>query len=140
VLENIIPPANDAQVEALLTGDESRVEPLWGGQARDRVLENVRRLRSRFVQVVEVSWVPAGEGIQLLSSTATTATYTTNETWTFVGTIDERCRDGSPKIRRYVESYPAEQYTLQLQSGVYSIVEWRLGPPILREARIINCP
>lgn len=140
VLENIIPRANDAQVAAILSGDESRVDPLWSRQARERVIENVRRLRSRFVEVTEVTWQRTGNGIQLVSSTVTTATYITSETWTFIGTIAQRCPDGSAKIRRYVETYPEEQYMLQLQSGAYRIVEWRLGRPILNEVRIINCP
>ena len=135
VLRSVIEQANDAEVAAILSGDESAVDPLWSGQARDRVVENVRRVRSRFVEVTEVSWTPSGEGIRLLSSATTTATYTTSETWTFVGTINQRCPNGSQMIRRYVETYPSEQYLLQLQAGAYTVAEWQLGRPIIDESR-----
>ena len=92
------------------------------------------RVHSRFIEVTEVSWTPSGEGIRLLSSATTTATYTTSETWTFVGTINQRCPNGSQMIRRYVETYPSEQYLLQLQAGAYTVAEWQLGRAIIDES------
>ncbi|MGH2593301.1 MAG: hypothetical protein ACRDGG_07290 [Anaerolineae bacterium] len=139
VLRRVIEQANAAEVAAILSGDESALDPLWSGQARDRVVENVRRVRSRFVEVTEVSWTLSGEGIRLLSSATTTATYTTSETWNFVGTIDQRCPNGSQMIRRYVETYPSEQYLLRLQAGAYTVAEWQLGRAIIDESRTI-CP
>lgn len=139
VLRAVIERANDAEVDAILSGDETDVDPWWSGQARDRVLDNVRRVRSRFVTVTEVTWVPVGEGIQLLSSSVATATYTTSETWTFVGTTNQLCPDGSPRLRRTVETYPVEQYTLVLQDGVYSVAEWQLGRATIEEDRAF-CP
>jgi len=139
VLRSVIERANDAEVDAILSGDENDVDPWWSGQAHDRVLENVRRVRSRFFEVTEVAWSPVGEGIQLIASTVTTATYTTSETWTFIGTIGEQCADGSPMLQRYVERYPSEQYTLVLQDSVYSVLEWQLGLAVVEENRRF-CP
>jgi hypothetical protein len=139
VLRSVIERANDAEVDALLSGDDTRVDPLWSGQARDRILESVRRVRSRFLEVIEVSWQPSGEGIRLLSNTVTTATYATSETWTFAGTVAQICKDGELMIRRYVETYPFEQYMLELRGGQYLIVEWRLGKPIV-DSISTTCP
>ncbi len=139
VLRTVIERANQAEVEAILSGDERALDPWWSGLARDRVIANVRNVRSRFVEVTEVSWTPSGEGIRLLSSTVTTATYTTSETWTFVGATGQLCPDGSPTVRRDVETYPSEQYTLRLTDGVYSVTEWQLGPSIVDESRTV-CP
>lgn len=139
VLGNIIPRANDAQAAAILSGDGSLVNELWTGQARVVVLNNVRRVRSRFIEVTEVSWAPSGEGIRLLSSSAVTATYTTSETWTFVGTIAGRCSNGAQPVRRFVETYPAEQYLLKLEAGAYTVDQWQLGPVTINEARSF-CP
>jgi len=139
VLRTVIERANDAEVEAILSGDEGAVDPWWAGEARDRVAENVRRVRSRFVEITEVTWAPSGEGIRLLSSSAVTATYITSETWTFIGKIAQRCPDGSTMSRRYVETYPSEQYTLELREGAYSVSGWQLGQPVTDEVRTF-CP
>lgn len=139
VLRGVIERANDAEVDAILSGDETDVDPWWGGQARDRVLENVRRVRGRFLAVTDVTWRTSGDGIQLLSGTVTTATYTTSETWTFVGTVNRECPDGSRMSQRYVETYPSEQYMLVLRDSIYSVIEWQLGPAIVEESSPV-CP
>jgi hypothetical protein len=139
VLGNIIPRANDAQAAAILSGDESLVNELWTGQARGVALNSVRNVRSRFIEVTEVSWLPSTEGIRLLSSSTVTAAYTTSETWTFVGTVSGRCPDGSQRRYRFVETYPDEEYVLRLQDGRYSVDQWRLGRVVREEARPL-CP
>ena len=116
-----------ARVDATLSGDEKDIKLWWDGRALDRVLSSIRSIRSRFTQVTEVSWTRSGEWIRVLSNTDTQATYVTSETWTFVGAIDQKCSNGSQMRRRYVESYPSQQYTLELRDGAYHIVEWQLG-------------
>lgn len=139
VIGNAIRRANDAQAAAMLNGDETELDETWAGPARDQAADGVRQIRSRFVALTQVSWAPSGEGIRLLASTATTATYTTGETWIYTGTLALRCPNGTPTQRRIVETYPLEQYTLELNAGQVRVTEWRLGRWISDEDRTL-CP
>ena len=139
VLNDVVEKANNAEVDAILSGDENDIELWWKGKAFDRVVSGIRSIRSRFTQVTEVSWTRSGEWIRVLSNTDTQATYATSETWTFVGAIDQQCPDGSQTRRRYVESYPSQQYTLELKDGAYHIVEWQLGRTITSDISTF-CP
>ena len=139
VLLAVIERANDAHAEAILSGDGGALDPWWSGPARDRALDGAQRIRSRFLEVLSATWAFAGDGIQLLTSSAVSATYTTNETWTFIGTLRGQCPDGAPLQQRFVESYASEQYTLELRDGVLSVAQWALGRPVTLEARSI-CP
>jgi hypothetical protein len=127
VLNNVVERANNGEVDAILSGDKNDIELWWEGAARDRVLSSIDSIRDRFKQVTEVSWIRSGEWIKVLSHSETDATYTTSETWTFVGTVDQHCADGSQMRRRYVETYPNQRYTLELRDGAYRIVGWQLG-------------
>jgi hypothetical protein len=139
VLSDIVERANNAEVDAILSGDENNVDRWWAGAARDRVLASIKSIRARFVQPTEVNWARTGEWIQVQSQSDTQATYTTSETWTFVGTVDQKCADGSTMRRRYVETYPDQRYTLELKDGQYHIIAWQLGRAITGEITTI-CP
>ena len=127
VLSDVVERANNAEVDATLSGDEKGIDLWWTGTARDRILASIKSIRDRFVQVTEVNWARTGEWIKVQSHSDTEATYTTSETWTFVGTTDQKCADGTALRRRYVETYPSQRYTLQLKDGKYQIVAWQLG-------------
>jgi hypothetical protein len=127
VLSDVVERANNAEVDAALSGDEKGIDRWWNGTARDRISASIKGIRDRFVQVTEVNWARTGEWIKVQSHSDTEATYTTSETWTFVGTTDQKCADGSALRRRYVETYPSQRYTLQLKDGKYQIVAWQLG-------------
>ena len=139
VLSDVVERANNAEVDAILSGDENDIELWWDGAARDRVLASIKSIRDRFVQVTEVNWARSGEWIQVQSHSDTEATYTTSETWTFVGTADQKCADGSALRRRYVETYPNQRYTLRLKDGKYQIIAWQLGRAITGDITTI-CP
>jgi hypothetical protein len=139
VLNGVMEQANNAEVDAILSGEANDIERWWVGAARDRVLTGSKAIRDRFVQVTEVNWARSGEWIKVLSQADTEATYTTSETWTFVGTVDQKCADGSAMRRRYVETYPNQRYTLQLKDGQYQIVAWQLGRAIAGDITTI-CP
>lgn len=140
VLRIVIERANQAEIDALLNDDESLLEPWWAEQSHERVLQNVRNVSQRFVDVTNVTWEPVGDGIQLLSSTQITATYTTHEIWTFVGTINRQCPDGSLAQQRYVESYPFERYTLELRDSIIRVIRWDIGPATIEEVSPPICP
>jgi len=139
VLNDVVERANNAEVDAILSGDENDIEQWWNGAARDRVLASIKSIRDRFVQVTEVNWARSGEWIQVLSNSDTEATYTTSEAWTFEGIVDQKCADGSAMRRRYVETYPNQRYTLELKDGEYHIVAWQLGRSITGDITTI-CP
>jgi hypothetical protein len=139
VLSDVVERANNAEVDATLSGDEQGIDLWWDGAARDRILASIKRIRDRFVQVTEVNWARTGDWIKVQSHSDTEATYTTSETWTFVGTTDQKCADGSALKRRYVETYPNQHYTLQLKDGQYHIVAWQLGQSLAGNITTI-CP
>jgi hypothetical protein len=139
VLSDVVERANNVEVDAILSGDETGIDRWWEGTARDRILASTKSIRDRFVQPTEVNWARTGDWIQVQSHSDTEATYTTSETWTFVGTTDQKCADGSPLRRRYVETYPDQRYTLQLKDGKYQIVAWQLGQSLAGEITTI-CP
>jgi hypothetical protein len=139
VLSDLVERANNAEVDAILSGDENDIELWWDGAARARILAGIQSIRDRFVQVTEVNWARTGDWIQVQSHSETEATYTTSETWTFVGTVDQKCADGSAMRRRYVETYPNQRYSIQLRDGRYHIVAWQLGRSITGEITTI-CP
>jgi hypothetical protein len=139
VLNDVVQQANNAEVDAILSGDENDIELWWDGAARDRVLAGIKSIRDRFEQVTEVNWTRSGEWLKVLSSSDTQAAYTTSETWTFEGTVDQKCADGSAMRRRYVETYPDQRYTLELKDGKYHITAWQLGRSITGEIKTI-CP
>ena len=139
VLNSVVERANNAEVDAILSGDQSGVKMWWEGTARDRVLASIESIRGRFKQVTEVNWARTGEWIKVLSQSDTQATYTTSETWTFVGTVDQHCADGSQMRRRYVETYPAQRYTLELKDGAYHISAWQLGRSVTGDIGTL-CP
>ena len=56
VLSHVVERANNAEVDAILSGDENDIELWWEGAARDRVLASIKSIRDRFVQVTEVNW------------------------------------------------------------------------------------
>jgi hypothetical protein len=139
VLNQVMERANNAEVDAILSGEGNDVEQWWEGTARARVLDSIQSIRDRFVQVTEVNWERSGEWIKVQAQSDTEATYSTSETWTFVGTVDQKCADGSTMRRRYVETYPDQRYTLQLKDGQYHIVAWQLGRAITGNIATI-CP
>jgi hypothetical protein len=139
VLSDVVERANNAEVDAILSGDENDIKLWWEGAARDRVLASIQSIRDRFVQATEVNWARSGEWIRVQSHSDTEATYTTSETWTFMGTVDQKCADGSPMRRRYVETYPDQRYTLELKDGKYRISAWQLGRSITGDITTI-CP
>ena len=139
VLSDVVERANNAEVDATLSGDNAGIDRWWEGTARDRVLAGIKAIRDRFVQVTEVNWARSGEWIKVLSNSDTEVTYTTSETWTFVGTTNQKCADGSTMRRRYVETYPNQRYTLALKDGQYHIVAWQLGRSITGDITTI-CP
>lgn len=140
VLRSAIERANQAEIDALLSDDDRMLEPWWDEQALDRVKVNVHNVRARYIDVTDVQWQPIGDGIRLISSTSLTATYVTSERWTFVGTINFTCADGSLAQRRYVEAYPSEQYTLELRDTIISVVQWDIGQAIVQEISPPLCP
>jgi hypothetical protein len=139
VLSDVVERANNAEVDAILSGDENDIELWWDGAARERVLASIKSIRDRFVQPTEVNWTRSGEWIRVQSQSDTEATYTTSEAWTFVGTVDQKCADGSTMRRRYVETYPDQRYTLELKDGQYHIIAWQLGRSITGDITTI-CP
>ncbi len=139
VLSDVVERANNVEVDAILSGDETGIDQWWEGTARDRILASIKNIRDRFVQPAEANWARTGEWIQVQSHSDTEATYTTSETWTFVGTTNQKCADGSALKRKYVETYPTQRYTLQLKDGKYQIVDWQLGPSQAGEITTI-CP
>jgi hypothetical protein len=139
VLSDVVERANNAEVDAILSGDENDIELWWDGAARDRVLAGIKSIRDRFEQVTEVNWTRSGEWLKVLSNSDTKADYTTSETWTFEGTVNQKCADGSAMRRRYVETYPDQRYTLELKDGKYHITAWQLGRSVTGEIKTI-CP
>jgi hypothetical protein len=139
VLSGVVEQANNAEVDAILSGDNTGIDQWWDSKAHDRVLASIKSIRDRFVQVTEVNWKRTGDWIRVQSHSDSEATYTTSETWTFVGTTDQKCADGSALRRRYVETYPSQRYTLQLKDGKYQIVAWQLGQSLTGEITTI-CP
>ena len=139
VLSDVVERANNVEVDAILSGDENNVDQWWEGAARDRVLASIKSIRDRFVQPTTVNWARTGEWIQVQSHSDTEATYTTSETWTFEGTVDQKCADGSTMRRRYAEAYPDQRYTLELKDGKYHISAWQLGRSITGDITTI-CP
>ena len=139
VLNNVVEQANNAEVDAILSGDENQIDRWWDGAARDRVLAGIKSIRDRFDQVTEVNWTRSGEWLKVLSNSDTETDYTTSETWTFEGTVNQKCADGSIMRRRYVETYPNQRYTLELKDGKYHIVAWQLGKTVAGEIKTI-CP
>ncbi len=139
VLRNLLDQANNAEADAIQSGDTSGIAHWWEGAAHDRLLASIQSVRDRFAKVTEVNWARVGDWIKVESHSDTEATFTTNETWTFVGTADQKCADGSPLSRRYVETYPSQRYTLQLKDGQYHITTWQLGQTDTGETTTI-CP